>query len=335
MNKKLLIVFSLLLTLISVGYVVFNQQKSNNVVDNTTVLETTTTTIQPTINKADRIPLCSNQYYKTEYYNRQPNDEEWDVDGRIVIKDFPYRKIKKGEYCKESEVMATLPIHLQGVIMSEKDFEDFKNNHHICYPKNLSLAKINNLLCVQKIELSGMYSVGDFSDSIENCFFKNDDLQNLSNMINLEHITFHSCDIININSDWWKNLTKLKSIKIRFPVFGGGDNFNRIDSNKWVEEILSILPLIKTVDTLDIRADYMSSFPLLPNYHKAICSWAKLSNKDLFIFVNNYKIFVKDNRFRLESYQESFPRSLFNKWMTCEEWIEFDRDWTSAESWDL
>jgi len=46
MNKKLLIIFSLLLILISVGYIVFNQQKSNNFIDHMILSMTTTTTIQ-------------------------------------------------------------------------------------------------------------------------------------------------------------------------------------------------------------------------------------------------------------------------------------------------
>jgi len=178
-NKKLLIISLLILIIILSSYVIFKKQKGN-IVTNTTITTNTT-----------KLTLCSNEYYNTEY----------NKDGKIVIKDFPYRSIKKGEHCQDFEIMATLPFRFSGVIMSEEDRKDLENEYHICYPRDLSLSKISNLSCVQEITLSGMPIVGDMNEQVTNCFFANDDINQLSHLTNLEKIIFDSCSIRNIKSD--------------------------------------------------------------------------------------------------------------------------------------
>jgi hypothetical protein len=134
---------------------------------------------------------CSNQYYETEY-----NEE-----GKITIKNFPYRNIKRGESCKNYEIMETLPFGFNGVVISEEEFKDLENEYHICYPNNLSLSKISDLSCIQEIELSGMPVAGSMSAEIENCFFTNDNINQLSQLTNLEKVAFNSCSIKSINSN--------------------------------------------------------------------------------------------------------------------------------------
>jgi len=85
MKTKNLLMFSLLILIIGLGsYMVFNQQKNND----TTKTTTTTTT---------KLALCSNKYYETQY----------DKDGKIIIKNFPYYKIGDKEECKSNETMKT------------------------------------------------------------------------------------------------------------------------------------------------------------------------------------------------------------------------------------
>jgi hypothetical protein len=74
------------------------------------------------------------------------------------------------------------------------------NMTKLCYYKDLSLKTVSDLSCVQKITLSGIESPGVGNYSVYNCFFENDDLNYLSNMVNLESITFNGCSNKNINN---------------------------------------------------------------------------------------------------------------------------------------
>jgi hypothetical protein len=122
----------------------------------------------------------------------------------------------------------------------------------------------------------------------------------------------------------------LKRVEIIFPVFGRDDNFDRISSNKWVDDILDELPKIQTVTELKIFAGYTSTFPLLKSQYERICTWAELSRKDLLIIRDGENIVVKNGKFIIDNTDNNI-----NKEMTCKEWVKYDRDKTGAESWDL
>jgi hypothetical protein len=85
---------------------------------------------------------------------------------------------------------------------------DGSNAHTLrfCYYKNLSLKYISDLICVQKLELSGIQlnDLDGFGDvdtyQIDNCFFEKDDLRILSNLDNLEEIIINGCSINNSNN---------------------------------------------------------------------------------------------------------------------------------------
>ena len=90
MKTKNLIIISLLILIVGLGsYAIFNKQKRS------IVIETTTTT---------KLALCSNQYYETEY----------DEDGKIVIKNFPYYNIGDKEECKINETKKTEEWYIEG-----------------------------------------------------------------------------------------------------------------------------------------------------------------------------------------------------------------------------
>jgi hypothetical protein len=181
MKTKNLIVFSLLILIIVLGsYMTLNKQGKN------LITETTTTT---------KLALCSNEYFQTEYATQGTFLNDYKVDGKIVIKDFPYREIADNENCKENEIPESR-ISTGGCCPEEGE----DNVTKLCYYKNLSLKNISDLSCVQRIKLSGIVSPDIGNYGVYNCFFENDDLNYLSNMTNLEEITFDGCGNKNIGN---------------------------------------------------------------------------------------------------------------------------------------
>jgi hypothetical protein len=87
--KKRIIIFIFLFIFISCFYIVcvkINQSTRANISNNTiqnvekdTAITTVTTNVAEPIKKLE---LCSNKYFNTEY----------DKDGKVIIKDFPYKK---------------------------------------------------------------------------------------------------------------------------------------------------------------------------------------------------------------------------------------------------
>jgi hypothetical protein len=115
MKTKNLITLPLLILIIGLGsYAILNKQKKS------IIMETTTTT---------KLALCSNEYFQTEY----------NENGKIIIKDFPYRLIDNSSttQCKTNE--------------NEEAGTGF--NTIRCFIKGLSLSNISNLTCIQELEL--------------------------------------------------------------------------------------------------------------------------------------------------------------------------------------
>jgi hypothetical protein len=102
MKTKNLIIFFLLILIVILGScIILNKQKNNVNVE--------TTIVTKYIDK-NNLELCSNKYYETEY-----NEE-----GRIRIKSFPYYIIKDKEKCKDNEIMETVELEIQGSLVSYK-----------------------------------------------------------------------------------------------------------------------------------------------------------------------------------------------------------------------
>jgi len=113
-TKNLIILSSLILIVVLGSYIIFNKQKKS--------ITTETTTIT-------KLALCSNEYFQTEY----------NKNGKIVIKDFPYRLVDNSPMaqCKPDE--------------NEEVGADFSTIR--CFIKGLSLSNISNLICIQELEL--------------------------------------------------------------------------------------------------------------------------------------------------------------------------------------
>ena len=210
MKIKNLIIFSLLILTLVLGiYIILNKQKSS------IISETTVTT---------KLDLCSNKYYETEY----------DSDGKIVIKDFPYYKIGEKEECKANEVMKTEEWSIQGKTIFYK----------WCYIKNLSFNHIKDLTCIQKLNIASTDLPTEINNiPIDNCVFEQEDFNNLSSLVNLEEITFLGCSNDSIDSGWWKNLKKLKKIGIWYSNDPDYDIF---------DNILAIIEKIPSVEYVEM-----------------------------------------------------------------------------------
>lgn len=181
-NKNLIILAVSILIIALVIYTIINKKKNNIIVETSS---TTTTT---------KLALCSNEYYKTKY----------DEDGKIIIKDFPYYEIYG--YNEDSEDASPTIYKCNDNEISEdmvKGCDPYLCKGKRCYAVEPALHHISDLTCVQKLELSGIkYNAGEAQlFGVRNCFFEKDDLNNLSNLINLEEITFFGCSNDNINND--------------------------------------------------------------------------------------------------------------------------------------
>lgn len=286
-TKNLIIIFLLILIIVLGNYIIFNKQKKN------VIIETTTTT---------KLALCSNEYYKTEYHAKKGFYPGIDVDGRIVIKDFPYREVADDEDCKENE-KSDIRMSIGGCCPEEGD----DNITKLCYYKNISLKNISDLSCVQKITLSGIWSPGTGNYNINNCFFENDDLNYLSNMVNLESITFDSCGNKNINNGWWKNFKNLKEISI-------------IDSTPTVSDNLldDILPIIEKIPTIEsVSMGYgMLGLSWYQNKDK-LCSWINKWENIKTIYASGEIMIKNTGEFVEKSSRGEETKSYAN----CEEWV--------------
>jgi len=143
-NKNLLIISLLILIIILGSYILFNKQKTKNIVEN---INTSTTT-------ANKLALCSNQYYETEY----------DEYGKIVIKDaWGSEKIE----CSPEELE---PQPVVGI--------------SLCNVKRRSFRYSAGLECLQKLELPWHNTVS---------YVEDEDIPILSEFKNLEYFSSQEC----------------------------------------------------------------------------------------------------------------------------------------------
>ncbi len=287
MKTKNLIILSLSILIVVLGsYAILNKQNKS------IVTKITTTT---------KLALCSNEYYETEYHTKKDFYPGRDVDERIVIKDFPYREVADSESCKGNETSDSRT-SMGGCCPEEGD----DNITKLCYHKNISLKNISDLSCVQKITLSGIFSPGVGNYDVNNCFFENDDLNYLSNMVNLESITFDGCGNKNINNGWWKNLKNLKEISI-------------IDSmpanSKLFDDILPIIEKIPTIESVSMGYG-MLGLPWYENKYK-LCSWINKWENIKTIYASGEIMIKNTGEFVEKSSRGEETKSYAN----CEEWV--------------
>jgi len=250
-KQNIILVLLVVLTIFLGSYIVYLKWESLG-----GIFEKITT---PTT-KQTELSLCSNEYFTTEY----------DKDGRIVIKDFPYKEVINQGVCKENEN----GVDLEAGLNSSKSIR-------VCYLKNLSLGNIRNLTCVQKLELGGLKYPDPsywYFDKIEQksvkniCFLENTDLSYLSGLINLEEIVIDSCSNQNWNNIEWNKLNKLKKITI--------SNFHSENKDQLFDDFL---PIVGQIESLEyVRLSYMYKpvddyWPLTgiiyyKNYNK-LCEW--------------------------------------------------------------
>ena len=279
MKTKNLIIISLLILIVGLGsYAIFNKQKRS------IVIETTTTT---------KLALCSNQYYETEY----------DEDGKIVIKNFPYYNIGDKEECKINETKKTEEWYIEGEMILRR----------WCYIKNLSLRYIEDLTCIQKLDIKSINPQTDINTMpINSCVFEKENLNNLSSLANLEEITFGSCSNNNIDNGWWKNLKKLKKINIQYSNVPDYDIF---------DNVLAIIEKIPSVEYVEMYRGM-----------GGISTYLDMNKDKLCKVINNWKN-VKTIYLSSEGFETSINNGVFvlkdtlndkgqQQYSSCLEWID-------------
>lgn len=293
MKNKWWLTVLLIALAILIGYFLFNRQAVSND-KNIAVTPSPVTT---------KLALCSNEYYQTEY----------DEDGKIVIKDFPYRDIEDDEQCQPNEVTGSRNT-FGGCCPNDNDDGLTK----LCYYKDLSLAKIKDLTCVQKITLSGIWNPDIGTYYVTDCFFENDDLNYLSNLTNLEEIIFDGCGNNNIDNGWWKNLKNLKQISIYFSPFNIND--------EQFAKILSVISKISTIERVDIRYGMLGlgSYKDIDNLCNYINSWKNIKALNI-----QGEIAITKQR---EFIQYNIDGSVEKQYPNCEEWLKefklkYEEEW--------
>lgn len=280
-TKNLIIFFSLILIVILGSYIILNKQKNN------VNVETTITTKY--IDK-NNLELCSNKYYETEY-----NEE-----GKIRIKNFPYYIIKGKEKCKDNEIMETVELEIQGSLVSYK----------WCYIRDLSLDHIKDLACVQSLFISSNQRQIDINTiPIDNCIFEQENLNKLSSLVNLEEITFDGCSNSNIDNGWWKNLKKLKRINI---------NYNNIPEKDIFDDILPIIEKIPTVEQIGMYRGMGGVSKYLYMNKEKLCglinNWKNI--KTIYLLGDGLEINIKNGVFTLHDDKEQ------QKYSNCSDLID-------------
>lgn len=266
MKTKSLIILSLLLIIIVWGsYITFNKQKRS------VVIETTTTT---------KLALCSNEYFQTEY----------NENGKIIIKDFPYRLVDNSPtaQCKTNE--------------NEETGTGFSTIR--CFIKGLSLSNISNLTCIQELELG---CADCWSENHKPCIFENDNLNNLSQLSNLELLRFIGTTNNSIDNGWWKNLKKLKEI----DVISECHEDNILDD---------ILPVIGNISSIE-KVWFSLGTENLTKYHKynELCTWINTWTNIKTIDLGDSEVTITQDKKFIPVKPESYNKAQYSN---CEEWLE-------------
>lgn len=288
MKTKNLIILSLLLIIIVWGsYVTFNKQKEN-------IITETTTTVMA------KLALCSNEYYETEYHAESHFYPGWDNDKRIVIKDFPFYEASIPE--SDTEILCDREEDIWQEYRGGCCGGDWTGKR--CYREKPSLKKISNLTCVQKIKLSGIMYPDSGTYSVGDCFFENDDLNHLSNMVNLEKITFDGCGNNNIDNGWWKNLKNLKEIEI----------IDMGSSGKLFDSILPVIGKMSQVESVELGFGNIG-FYWYAGQRPHLCDWINTWKN-----VKNINGITINDRREFVVFDSQGKESVIAN--SCEEWLD-------------